>query len=221
LSRSWRFFALALAFCCSAPAFAAPPENWDGLTQVASKGADLLYLRPGADFRPYNAVLLDPSEVAFHKNWQRDLNSSRRGAGRITDTDVRKVIDEAQSKLRSTFEQRFQKAGFQIVTAPGENVARVFVGVANVHVTAPEMSTAGRSRVFAEQAGSATLVIEVRDSLSGELLGRAVDQGIAGDTFVMSRDRVTNWADFERLFDDWAKIGASGFQKLIASAPRS
>jgi hypothetical protein len=95
------------------------------------------------------------------------------------------------------------------------------VGVANVHVTAPEMSTAGRSRVFAEQAGSATLVIEVRDSLSGELLGRAVDQGIAGDTFVMSRDRVTNWADFERLFDDWAKIGASGFQKLIASAPRS
>jgi hypothetical protein len=219
LSKWWCACAF-VALSCSEPAFAAPPANWDGLVQVPSKGADLVYLRPGADFRPYNAVILDPTEVAFHKNWQRELNSSRRGAARITDSDVREAINEAQGKLRSSFEKKFRAAGFQIASAPAENVARVFVGVANVHVTAPEMSTAGRSRVFAEQAGYATLVIEVRDSLSGELLGRAVDQGIAGDTFVMSRDRVSNWSDFERLFDDWAVLSSKGFQKLIASAPR-
>lgn len=198
---------------------AAPPANWDGLTQVPSKGADLLYLRPGADFHGYNAIILDPAEVAFHKDWQRDINSSRR-SGRISDSDVRAAINEARDKLRKSFENKFRQAGFQIVTAPGENVARVFVGVANVQVTAPEMNTAGRSRVFAREAGYATLVIEVRDSLSGELLGRAVDQGIAGDTFAMSRDRVSNWADFEQLFDDWATLSAKGFQRLIASAPR-
>ena len=218
-----RFLAIGAAFALlslSHEASAKPPTSWDGLTQVRAKNVDLLYLKPGADFRQYKSIVLDPTEVAFKKDWHKDINRSRRGAGRYSEADVRRAIDEAQGKLRSTFEKRFQETGFQLVPAPAEDALRVFVGVANVDVTAPEIKTHGISRSYAEQAGYATLVVEVRDSLSGELLGRAVDHGAAGDNLAMLRTSSSNWADFEHLFDEWARISSKGFQKLIASPPQ-
>ncbi|HYX47505.1 MAG TPA: DUF3313 family protein, partial [Sphingomicrobium sp.] len=195
-----------------------PPANWDGLAQVPAKNVDYLYLRPGADFRQYKAIILEPTQVAFRKNWQRDMNRSRSGLSKVSDSQLRSAIDQSQEKVRSTFEKRFRETGFQIVTQPADNALKVFVGIANVDVSAPEMNSA-RSRTYAEQAGYGTLVIEVRDSVSGELLGRAVDHGTAGDHFVMMRNSVNNWADFERLFDDWAMISAKGFRKLVESSP--
>lgn len=218
-----RFIAAGAAFAAFLPgpaASAKPPTNWDGLTQIRAKNVDLLYLRPGADFRQYKAIVLDPTEVAFKKDWQKDINRSRRGAARYSEADVRRAIDEAQVKLRNTFEKRFQETGFQLVTAPAENALRVFVGVANVNVTAPEIKSHGINRVYSDQAGSATLVVEVRDSLSGELLGRAVDHGAAGDHLVALRTTTSNWADFEHLFNEWARISAKGFQKLVTSPPQ-
>lgn len=199
-------------------AFAKAPTNWDGLTRVQAKSVDYLYLRPGADFRQYNAIILEPTQVAFKKNWQKDMNRSRSGLSKVSDSKLRKAIDESQEKVRSTFEKKFRETGFQIVTEPAENALKVTVGVVDVAVSAPELNSA-TSRTFAEQAGYGTLVIEVRDSISGELLGRAVDHGTAGDHFVMMRNSVSNWADFEQLFDDWATISAKGFRKLVASSP--
>jgi len=207
------------ALWISQPASAKPPTNWDGLAQVPAKNVDYLYLRPGADFRGYNAILLAPTEVAFKKNWRSDMNRSRRGAPQFSDADVRKVIDEAQGKLQGSFAKRFSETGFQIVQSPAPNALKVLVGVANVNVVAPELDSPGRNRVYAEDTGYATLVIEVRDSISGELLGRAVDHGVAGDSLVSLRTSVSNWADFEHLFDQWATISAKGFRRMVASTP--
>lgn len=210
--------AAALFVIAPSPSPAKAPANWDGLAKVPAKNVDYLYLRPGAEFRQYKAIILEPTQVAFKKNWQRDMNRSRSGLSKVSDSKLRKAIDELQEKVRSTFEKRFRETGFQIVTAPAENALKVTVGIVNVDVSAPELNSA-TSRTFAEQAGYGTLVIEVRDSVSGELLGRAVDHGTAGDHFVMIRNSVNNWADFEQLFDDWATISAKGFRKLVASSP--
>jgi hypothetical protein len=40
-------------------------------------------------------------------------------------------------------ETRLSEAGFPIVSAPAENVLRVFVGIADVEVTAPEFRGQG------------------------------------------------------------------------------
>lgn len=219
LMRAILFASAALSLNSFSWSAAKAPETWDGLVRVPAKSADLLYLRPGADFSGYNAIMLDPTEVAFRKNWKKDLDRSRVGVRRASDADIRKAIDEAQVKLRSIFEKRFSETGFGIVSTPGENVARVFVGVANVDVAAPEMRTAGRSHSYSQEAGRATVVIDVRDSLSGELLGRVVDHGVAGDHLMTWRDSSSNWGDFEQLFDEWANTSAKGFRKLVASAP--
>jgi hypothetical protein len=199
------------------PAWAKPPANWDGLVQVSSKRADYLYLRPGADFRQYDSIILEPVEVAFQKNWQKEMNRSRSGLSKVSNADVRRAIDEAQGKLRSIFEKRFGETDLHLVTEPSENALKVFVAVANVQVSAPELMSAGRSHTFAREAGSGVLIIEARDSLSGELLGRAVDHDYAGDNMMLLRSSVSNWGDFEQMFDDWAKISARGLQRLVGS----
>lgn len=163
--------------------------------------------------------MLDPTEVAFRKNWAKEINQSRRGVSRISDADVRRAIGEAQGKLKSIFEKRFSETGLRLVSAPEEKALRVFVGVANVDVTAPEINAAGRNRSYSEGGGQATLVIEVKDSLSGELLGRAVEHGQAGDHLVSMRTSASNWVDFEALFDEWARISAKGFQQLMTAPP--
>ncbi len=222
MARGSSFFgaaALLVALAWTPPASAKVPTSWDGLTQVHAKNVDYLYLRPGADFRGYKSILLDPVEVAFQKNWQRDMNRSRRGLSSISDADVRAALDEARGKLKSTFEKRLTEAGFKITSAPAEDALRIFVGVGNIQVSAPELQTPGRSRVYSEEAGRATLVIEARDSLSGELLGRAVDHGIAGDNLMTWRTSASNRADFEQMFDDWARISASGLRKLLTAPP--
>ena len=51
----------------SAPLLAqsqAADDNWEGLVRVRSEKIEFVYLAPGADFRPYTKVLLEPSEMA-------------------------------------------------------------------------------------------------------------------------------------------------------------
>ncbi len=53
---------LATALLIAAPAADAaskPQTTWDGLVQVKSKRLAAAFLLPGADFRPYNKIMLD------------------------------------------------------------------------------------------------------------------------------------------------------------------
>ena len=54
------------------------PPTWDNLVLVKSKRLEAVYLLPGADFRTYTKVMLDPTEVAFRKDWMRDYNEQAR-----------------------------------------------------------------------------------------------------------------------------------------------
>ena len=209
----------ALAFTAVA---AASPEAVDGLAKVKSPRLDTAYVLPGADFRPYRAVLLDPVEVAFDKNWLRNYNSGSRDISRrISEDDAKALQDEVRTGFARAFAKTFTKAGYKIVTAPGPGVLRVHAAVTDIQVNAPDTMSAGRTRSYATEAGSAKLVLEARDSSSGKLLGRAIDNRTIGDqnglTFTV-RNSVTNRADFERAFETWSKAGVKALDALKASS---
>lgn len=210
----------ALALVGATAAASKAPATWDGLVLVKSKKVSAVYLLPHADFRAYSKVMFDPPEVAFQKNWERDYNRSTMAfTNRVTDADVRKDIDEAQTYLAKIFPDSFTKAGFETAAAPGPDVLKLSVYVINVTVTAPDTGQA-MGATLAMNAGEATLAIEVRDSLTGQLLGRVVDPQVAGDDgFAMRRNYGTNRQDFEALFDTWAKISARGLTELRAQSP--
>lgn len=196
------------------------PVEWDGLRRVESKRMDLVYLQPGADFRGYTKVIVEPTEVSFRKDWARDYNrGSRDLGGRISDRDVQDAISKGVVAASDIFIDAWKKGGYAVVNQPGPDVLRVSTAVANISVTAPEVRTSARSRSFSDEAGQATLVLEVRDSLTGALLGRAIDQSIVGDNSVAWRTKTSNRADFRAVVEDWARDGVRGMNELKALSP--
>jgi hypothetical protein len=213
--------AAALLACGPLALAAKPPPNWDNLVRVQSKKLPYVYLAPGADFRAYHKVMLDPTEIAFEKNWQRDYNRDATGglSGRISDSEMQKTIQKGVSAANDIFAQAFTEAGYPVVTEPGPDVLRVRIGLLDLSVTAPDRKSAGRNYNFAGEAGYATLVVEVRDSQSNALMGRAVDRKVAGDLSSAWRTSVSNRADFRVLVKNWAKTSAQGLEELKARSP--
>lgn len=201
------------------PAGSAPPENWDGLTKVPAKRLDAVYLLPGADFRAYTKVMLDPTEVAFQKNWLRDYNQQTSFGTRMSDADAQQLLDKVRVGFEQVFQKTYSNAGYPITTTPGPDVLRVRTAVLNLSVVAPDTMSAGRTRTFSREAGGATVVLEVRDSLTGALLGRAIDSQLVGDDGSFIRNSVTNRSDFERVFNRWAKISVEGLAELKERSP--
>lgn len=212
--------AAAVALCGAAGA-ADLPDNWDGLVRVKPKRMDAAWLAPGTDFRTYTKVMLDPAEVAFKKNWLRDLNNDNVGTSRdLSQEDADKILAAARDGLDHEFRETFAKAGIQVVTTPGPDVLRLSPGVANLDVAAPDTMSPGMTRTYVTESGEATLVLEARDSTSGALLGRVIDRR---ETRQAGRAQwatsVSNRADFEQLFRTWANIAIKGMEELKAHSP--
>jgi hypothetical protein len=191
-----------------------PPEMSD-LKPVKSKNYDQVYLLPGADFGAYKRVMIDPAQVSFNKNWMKDTRSAsltdRRG---IPPEQAKQIADAAREAVGSIFQDAFKRAGYDVVTTSGPDVVRLTPAVINLYVNAPAGSAA--TRTYAVSAGEATLVLAVRDSVSGALIGMALDKretrtAMSGPVLA---DSVTNRAEFEVLFRRWADIAAKGFKAL-------
>lgn len=212
-------FASAMLLSASAGT-AKAPSTWDGLVQAKSKRFDLVYLQPGADFREYTKVILEPTEVAFQKDWQRDYNrGSRALSSRVSDSDMQDALTRAVKAATNIFSEAWTKGGYAVVDASGPDVLRVRTGVMNIWLNAPDTQTAGRSYSFSPEAGRATLFVEARDSITGALLGRAVDQRIVGDSMTAWRTSASNRADFRFQVEQWASASVRGVSELKALSP--
>jgi len=218
---SIRGLGAALCLMAFAALAADPPGNWDGLVQVKPKRLDAVYLLPGADFRGYTKVMMDPVEVAFEKDWLRDYNrDATTMSQRLDDSDVQRILQAARDGFNEIFVEAFRDADVELVTAPGPDVLRLRPGVVDLVISAPDTMTAGRSRTYAVEAGHATLFLEARDSVTGALLGRALDKRETRNTGrVQVANRVTNSADFRMLFKQWASIAIKGMEELRAHSP--
>jgi hypothetical protein len=194
--------------------------TWDGLVEVKPKRMDAAFLMPGADFRPYKKLMLDPAAVAFRKDWMKNVNRSTPLSRRITQEDAEKIAAAARDNFSEVFTEAFRDAGYQIVTAPGADVLRVRPGIIDLYIAAPDKQGAARSRTYTMEAGEATLFLEVRDSSSGALLGRAVDQRATRNTGSLTvTNQVTNRSDFRALFRKWADISVKGLKTLRELSP--
>jgi hypothetical protein len=207
---------LALGSGLNVQAAAAPPTTWDGLVRVPSKKIKFVYLAPKADFQPYTKVMLDPTEVSFDKKWIQTYNENQADpTGQIESSDIRNAVADGVKKSSSIFDKAFTEGGYPVVTTPGPDVLRVRTAIINIQVASPDlMSSMSRTIANSSAAGSAMLVVEVRDSQTNALLGRAVDQRLAGEGGSVLRNSVTNHSDFDQLIKTWAKASVAGLNEL-------
>ena len=217
------FARAAFAALClvGSAAIAQDATNWDGLVEVKGKRLDAVFLLPGADFREYKKVMMDPVEVAFVKNWARDYNrDAATMSQRLDQQDVDRIAQGARDAFTEVFTEEYKKAGLEFATEPGPDVLRLRPGVVDLYVTAPDNMTSGRSRTYTMESGHATLFLEARDSTTGALLGRALDKRATRDTGrIQTSNRVTNLSDFKALFRQWAEISIKGFNELRELSP--
>lgn len=190
---------------------AAASTDPDGLIAVRSSDFDRVYVRPGADFRSYNKVMLTATEVSFAWNWLSEMNRHPIAVLQgTTAADADRIAEETRRGLRSAFATTFRHAGYEIVAAPAEGVLALSLRLVDLYINAPSTVTqALPSRVYTREAGRATLVLEIRDSTSGTLLGRIVDRRTAGlqggsRTDFRITNTVTNRFDFGGMFGLWA-----------------
>ncbi len=195
--------------------------HWDGLVEVKPKRLDAAFLLPGADFRPYRKLMIDPVEVAFKKDWAKDYNRDAATLSqRLTQEDIERISQSARETFTEVFNEAYQKAGLEVVTAPGADVLRVRPGIMDLYVTAPDSMSSGRSRTYVDEAGQAMLIVELRDSTTGALLGRGLDRRATRSTGrVQISNSVTNLSDFRMLFKQWADMSVKGFNDLRAMSP--
>ena len=189
--------------------------------QIKPKRLDAAYLLPGADFRKYTKLMVDPVEVAFKKDWAEDYNRDASTLSqRLSQEDIERIADAARKEFTEVFSEAYHEAGLEIVTSPGADVLRVRPGIMDLYVTAPDNMSSGRSRTYTQESGQALLFVELRDSTSGTLLGRGLDRRATRNTGrVQVSNSVTNLSDFRALFKQWADMSVKGFNDLRAMSP--
>ena len=178
--------------------------SWDGMVALEETESAVAYIDPYADFSVFRRVsILDP-HVAFRSNWLRDQNRSR--SRNIRASDVERIKNDVGELFVSVFTEQLETAGYEVVNYVDEDVLIVRPAIIDLDITAPDIRTSTRSRTYAADAGAATLVVELFDSMSGDLLGRAVDRRTARSTggWMMSSNRVSNRSAARREFRAWA-----------------
>lgn len=218
----WNRVALLVSLTvASASAITAQPAAWDGLVEVNAKRMDAAYILPGADFSAYTKLLIDPAEVAFHKDWMSNINRATPGLSRdVTDADIARIAETARADFSDVFKEAFAKGGYEIVSEPASGVLRLSPAIVNLYINAPDAMAAGRVRTYTLEAGEATLVLEARDAVTGALLGRALDRReTRRSASLQLTSGVTNLADFKALFRRWADICVTGLGELRAQSP--
>jgi hypothetical protein len=193
------------------------PKSWDGLVLVKSNKLDAVYLAPGADFAPYTKVRLGPTSVAFQKDWRENYNAQTDFDHQLSEDQAQRIMTEVRKGFESIFAKTFTKAGYAVVDTPAKDVLQLNSAVVNLALTAPDVQAPEMSANFSGTAGQATMILEARDSLTGALLGRALDAEVAGNFWEM-RNQATNYAAFTQVGDQWAEASVKGLEKLRNNA---
>jgi hypothetical protein len=180
--------------------------QFENLVTVDDSKVAVAYVDPQADFSVFDSVMILDTYVAFRSGWERDQRRGTRGT-RVSARDMERIKTRVSELFNSVFIDVLEADdGFKIVSESDYNVLLVRAAIIDLDVTAPDTMSASRSRTYTADSGAATLYIELYDSVSGQIIGRAFDRQAARNQGSMMRwtTRASNTADARRVFRSWA-----------------
>lgn len=218
--------ALVGAGCSSSPEFQTGPDaevTHDGLTRIDRTIMDAVWARNDINLSGVNKVMFVGVGVEYRNvtgpySGRAGMTSSTRASANRSefqlDAETRALFEE---EIAGAFLEELGKSTvFEIVEEPGPDVLLVRAGLLDVVSRVPP-ETVGRSRVFIDSVGEATLVLEVRDSVSNTVLARAADRRAAQSSMQMSEStRPRNRAEVRRLGRRWGGLLRDGLEKMLA-----
>jgi len=170
-------------------------------------------------------VTVDGYRVYFMESFYPEKTLYQKGVSVITanivrdnpnvkrlNMDYKKSIEKIKGNLAKEFQAVFKKTledgGYEVVDQAAEDVLLVRPAIINLDVNAPDTMNASRSRSFTSTAGEMTLYIEIYDSVTGDLIAKALDRRMdtSRNGFYTWTNSVTNSAAAKRILGGWASI---------------
>ena len=180
----------------------------DGLTRVDKSVMDLAWVKADLDLSKYNKLILAGAEIQYRLV---DDRGAHYRPGRDDQSEF-PISEEGKAKLRETVgevfrEQLAKSERYEITNIPGPGTLILVGTLVDVVSKTPPDDAPGRYEVYLSEVGEATLVIELRDSMTNEVLARAADRRAAETTgYAVPSNTVTAWSEVRRLAQSWASL---------------
>lgn len=214
--------AVALVACASKePTVQTGPDaetTHDGLVRVDNARFQQAWVDPEIDFSRYTKVMGGGAFFEYRavKNTGNTMRTRSNEDEFYIDEASREQLKEEVSAI---FDEELAKSErFEYVDTPGRDVLMLRGGLHDIVSRVPP-ELVGRGEVYLRSVGEATLVIEAVDSLSGEVIFRAVERRSAerpGGQGMRSSP-VTTWAEVRRLARRWATSLREGLDSVPAA----
>lgn len=197
-------FAAMLVLVSLAPSLAAgesPSSPFPGLELVPSKNVSTLYRRPDVDTSVYDKIIVGEPTIEFSKNW----NPRNYGSFGLSAAQLKKIRVDLAAMAKSVFTKTLSDGGYEIVAEAGDGALVITPNIVNVYINAPDVPTAGRSRTYTMDAGSAALALQVNDAVTGTLLAVVLDQRRSGSSTMQWSTSVSNRSAANAVLKGWAE----------------
>lgn len=183
--------------------------TYDGLHRVNNARASAVWMKPDLDLHAYTKLMVVGAGMSFkteNENGQRWWPGTSSESEFPISEENRKRL---QQEMRGAFEEELSKLErYELVREPGPGVLMLAGALIDVVSKVPPVDQCvGRCDVYLTDIGEATLVLELRDSVTNEVLVRAVDRRAAGVSgWPVEANSVTVWPEVRRLAQSWARL---------------
>ena len=210
----------ALVVGCAAqePSFQQGPDaekSFDGLVKIDNGRFKDSWADPDVDFSQYNKMMVGEAVFEFRAVKEKHTSTFNRSSDSefwISDENKEKLIETVTEVFR---EELDKTENFTRSEVAGPDVL-VIVGAMHDIVSRVPPDMVGRNEIYLSSVGEATLILEARDSLSGETIYRAIDRRRAeqaGGQISMSNS-VTTTVEVRRMARRWAQRLREGLDSI-------
>ena len=179
--------------------------TFDGLVRIDNSRFAGAWIDPEIDLTQYTKIIPGGAAFEFRNVQKTSAMAARRSNERefwISDANKQRLTDT----VSEVFTEELQKSKHFTVTDEPAADALIIVGGLHDIVSQVPPEEVGRSEIWLRSVGEATLVIELRDSLSNEVVYRAIERRAAESTGnqMIRGNTATTWAEVRRWARRWA-----------------
>ncbi|MDJ0751803.1 MAG: DUF3313 family protein [Woeseiaceae bacterium] len=162
----------------------------DGLYPVVHSRLDEAFAKPDLDLSEYAKVMIATPDIAYRKR-----------SSELSDEQAVRMIRYFHEAVTAELED----GGYSLVETAGTDVLLIEANIVDLMINRPTEPSIGRTTVFTATSGEMTLIGELKDSTSGEILARFADRNRPRSYWSQSTV-VSEWSEVRRAFKFWAGI---------------
>ena len=211
--------ALNIACTSTPPSIDTSPTadvTYDGLHAVLNSSADKAWAKPGVDFSGYTKIKLESVGIEYRPGGEKGRTMMSRSRGGPYEVSEKQKVRFEKTVGEAFRDELAKSERFSIVDEAGPDVLLVRGALLDVVSYVPPDDNARRIDVYLSSVGEATMVLELRDSITNAILARAIDRDAAEDIggVLSESNRVSNASEVRRVVRRWARSLREGLESF-------